>query len=46
MEDFQKFGKFEKINDSPAGMFSDTENSFHQKQVIAQQKIMSISINC
>ncbi len=45
MEDFQKFGKFEKINDTPTGMFSDNENSFHQKQVIAQKKFIDTFIN-
>ncbi len=45
MEDFQKFGKFEKINDTPPGMFPNTENSFHQKQVIAQKKFIDTFIN-
>ncbi len=44
MEDFQKFGKFQKINDTPAGMFSDTENSFHKKQVISQKKFIETFI--
>ncbi len=44
MEDFQKFGKFEKINNTPDGMFPDTENSFHQKQVIAQKKFIDTFI--
>ena len=44
MEDFQKFGKFEKINDTPNGMFLNTENSFHQKQVIAQKKFIDTFI--
>ena len=44
MEDFQKFGKFQKINDTPDGMFSDTENSFHQKQVISQKKFVETFI--
>ena len=37
IEDFQKFGKFKKIDNTPAGMFSKNVNSFHQKQVIAQK---------
>ena len=45
MEDFQKFGNFEKINDTPAGMFPNNENSFHQKQVIAQKKFIDTFIN-
>ncbi len=44
MEDFQKFGKFEKINDTPAGMFDNTENSFHKKQVIAKKKFIETFI--
>ena len=44
MEDFQKFGKFEKINDTPNGMFLNTENSFHQKQVISQKKFIDTFI--
>ncbi len=44
MEDFQKFGKFEKINDTPNGMFPNNENSFHQKQVIAQKKFIDTFI--
>ena len=44
MEDFQKFGKFQKINDTPTGMFSDTENTFHKKQAIAQKKFIDTFI--
>ena len=44
IEDFQKFGKFKKINDTPSGMFSVTENSFHQKQLIAQKKFIDTFI--
>ena len=44
MEDFQKFGKFEKIKKTPKGMFPNTANSFHQKQLIAQKKFIDTFI--
>ncbi len=44
IEDFQKFGKFKKIDNTPAGMFSKTVNSFHQKQVISQKKFIDTFI--
>ena len=44
MEDFQKFGKFEKINKTPKGMFANDVKSFHQKQVISQKKFVDTFI--
>ncbi len=44
LEDFEQFGKFEKINDTPPGMFLNIENSFHQNQVIAQKKFIDTFI--
>ena len=37
-------GSFEKIDFSPKGMFPETVNSFHEKQVIANKKFIKIFI--
>ena len=44
LEDFEKFGKFEKINNTPKGMFSDTADTFHAKQIISQKKFIETFI--
>ena len=44
LEDYKKFGKFYKINDTPFGMFPETANNFSQKQVIAQKKFIQTFI--
>ena len=44
LEDFEKFGKFKKINNTPKGMFSDTADTFHAKQIISQKKFIETFI--
>ena len=44
MEDYKKFGKFKKINNTPLGMFPETADDFSQKQVIAQKKFIQTFI--
>ncbi len=45
LEDFEKFGKFEKINNTPKGMFADSVDTFHAKQIISQKKFIETFIN-
>ena len=44
LEDFEKFGKFEKINNTPKGMFTESVDSFHEKQIISQKKFIETFI--
>ena len=44
LEDFEKFGKFEKINNTPKGMFTETVDTFHKKQIISQKKFIETFI--
>ncbi len=44
LEDFEKFGKFEKINNTPKGMFTESVDTFHEKQIISQKKFIETFI--
>ena len=44
LDDLVDIGSFEKIDFSPKGMFPETVNSFHEKQVIANKKFIKIFI--
>ena len=44
LEDFEKFGKFEKINNTPKGMFIESVDTFHEKQIISQKKFIETFI--
>ncbi len=44
LDDLVDIGSFEKIDFSPQGMFSETVNSFHKKQAIANKKFIKIFI--
>ena len=44
LEDFEKFGKFKKINNTPKGMFPIKADTFHAKQVISQKKFIETFI--
>ncbi len=44
LEDFEKFGKFKKINNTPIGMFPDAADTFHAKQIISQKKFIETFI--
>ena len=44
LEDYKKFGKFNKINNTPIGMFPETADNFSKKQVIAQKKFIQTFI--
>ena len=44
LEDLIDIGSFEKIDFSPKGMFPETLDSFHKKQVIANKKFIKIFI--
>ena len=37
LEDIDEFGKFYKINNVPKGMFPETTNTFHLKQIRSQK---------
>ena len=40
LEDIDEFGKFYKINNAPKGMFPETTNTFHLKQIRSQKKFI------
>ena len=40
LEDVNKFGEFKKINNAPKGMFPETSNTFHLKQLRSQKKFI------
>jgi hypothetical protein len=40
LEDVEEFGEFYKINNSPKGMFPETSNTFHLKQIRSQKKFI------
>ena len=40
LEDIDEFGKFYKINNVPKGMFPETTNTFHLKQIRSQKKFI------
>ena len=40
LEDIKEFGEFYKINNSPKGMFPETSNTFHLKQIRSQKKFI------
>ena len=40
LEDIKEFGEFNKINNSPKGMFPETSNTFHLKQIRSQKKFI------
>ena len=40
LEDIDEFGKFYKINNAPKGMFPETANTFHLKQIRSQKKFI------
>ena len=44
LDDLVDIGSFEKIDFSPKGMFPETLDSFHKKQVIANKKFIKIFI--
>ena len=44
LEDFEKFGKFEKIKNTPKGMFTESVDTFHEKQIISQKKFIETFI--
>ena len=40
LEDVNEFGEFKKINNAPKGMFPETSNTFHLKQIRSQKKFI------
>ena len=42
LEDFEKFGKFEKINNTPKGMFTESVDTFHEKQIISKKSLLKL----
>tara|TARA_X000000950_G_C13905104_1_gene656479 strand:+ start:1022 stop:2926 length:1905 start_codon:yes stop_codon:yes gene_type:complete len=44
LEDYEKFGKFKKINDTPQGMFPESEDTFFKKQKISKEKFIETFI--
>jgi len=40
LEDIDEFGEFYKINNSPKGMFPESSNTFHLKQIRSQKKFI------
>jgi hypothetical protein len=40
LEDVNKFGEFKKIDNAPKGMFPETSNTFHLKQIRSQKKFI------
>ncbi len=40
LEDIKEFGEFYKINNSPKGMFPESSNTFHLKQIRSQKKFV------
>ncbi len=40
LEDVNEFGEFKKINNAPKGMFPETSNTFHLKQLRSQKKFI------
>ena len=44
LEDVYEFGEFKKINDTPKGMFPESSNTFHLKQIRSQKKFIDIFV--
>ena len=40
LEDIDEFGEFKKINNAPKGMFPETSDTFHLKQIRSQKKFV------
>ncbi len=40
LKDVDEFGEFKKINNAPKGMFPETSNTFHLKQIRSQKKFV------